>query len=413
MQAGARDRYQLPLALHEDDLLDTLVTDLYWPADRSGMELLARLTPLKQLARARTCNGLDSRLVHMPASAVAAATFGRATRYPWFEVRKDLALSRAAQRRALKRDAAIFSYSYYAAAAFSGAGQDWPYRFIFQIHPHSWPVRQLLREEWEMRPDARGSLNVEYELSLDDNAYRRLAEEPLLANGWVAASSYTASILSQQGIPRNAIHVVPYGVDTTLHFARTHPPAAHTMFTAIFVGSMIQRKGLAYLIDAIRMLNSRQLRLVLCGRGFRDDDLLARNSDLPIEVRVAPAKADLVKLIQASDLMVFPSLVEGFGHVILETMACGVPVLTTPNTCGPDVITNGIDGFIVPIRDAGAIAERLAWCVENRSELVSIGEQAALRAKEFTWERFRSGIRSAYRHMLLDACSTAAPMAEA
>lgn len=405
VQAGARDQYQLPLALYEGDLLDTLVTDLYWPADGGFAKALARVQPLQRLVGSRFCEGLDSKLVHMPLQAATAAAFLYGSGNQRLASYKDQVLSHAARNRAVRREAAIFAYSYYAAEAFAGLKQRWPYRFIFQIHPHSWGVRQLLREELERRPEARASLEAEYELALDEQMYRRLAEEPLMANGWVAASSYTANVLAQQGIDRSAVHVVPYGVNADAYPARTQPPASDSPFTIIFLGSMIQRKGLSYLLDAIRLLKSRHVRLLLCGRGFIDEALLASNSDLPIEVHTGLARPNMVRAIHASDVMVLPSLVEGFAHVILEAMACAVPVITTPNTCGPDVIVEGIHGNIVPIRDPEAIAKQLAWGLDHRFDLAAMGVKASSRAREFTWPRFRADIRAAYQAMLANAAT--------
>ena len=406
VQAGARDRYQLPLALYEDGLLEALITDLYWPAERRGFAALDGLGPFKRLASERNCRGIDSRLVHMPMRAVAADIATHLTGNRRVSVHKDTILSRSARHEAEKRQAAIFSYSYYAAEAFSGWDRRWPYRFIFQIDPHWDPIRELLGEGWTLRPETRESLKVEYELTLNDDDYQRLANEPLLANGWVAASSYTANILALQGIPRNVVHVVPYGVDTQVYQERSQPPNAESAFTILFLGSMIQRKGLAYLLDAVRLLGTRQVRLVICGRGYRDDRLLSANSDLSAQVKVALSRANLVETIQSSDVMVLPSLVEGFAHVILEAMSCGVPVITTPNTCGPDVISEGVHGFIVPIRDPVAIADKLAWGIENRQALAEMGRAAAAQARLFTWERFRSGIRQAYRAMLASAAGS-------
>ena len=95
-----------------------------------------------------------------------------------------------------------------------------------------------------------------------------------------------------------------------------------------------------------------------------------------------------------------PSLAEGFALVILEVMSGGVPVITTSHTCAPDVMVDGEHGFIVPIRDSAAIAERLNWGIEHRADLAVMGEAAAAQSRIFTWERFRAGIREAYVEMV-------------
>ena len=90
-------------------------------------------------------------------------------------------------------------------------------------------------------------------------------------------------------------------------------------------------------------------------------------------------------------MLVLPSLFEGFGLVILEAMSQGVPVITTPHTCGPDIISDGIDGFIVPIRSADAIAEKIRL-FKNRDFLITMSEQAIAKAALYNWERYRRSI---------------------
>jgi glycosyltransferase involved in cell wall biosynthesis len=163
---------------------------------------------------------------------------------------------------------------------------------------------------------------------------------------------------------------------------------------------MIQRKGLSYLLEAIRLLKTDRIRLLLCGRGHVDRQLLAEYDDLAIEIKTGLPRGQLVHNIHMGDIFVLPSLVEGFGHVILENMACGLPVMATDHTCAPDIIREGQHGFLVPIQSAEALAERLDWGMRNRTELAEMGRAAAVRAREFTWEKFRAGIVDAYKSML-------------
>jgi glycosyltransferase involved in cell wall biosynthesis len=89
---------------------------------------------------------------------------------------------------------------------------------------------------------------------------------------------------------------------------------------------------------------------------------------------------------------VFPSLAEGFGHVLLEAMACGLPVLSTTHTAAPDLITNGEDGFVVAPRDAELLARNIEWALEHRTELRRMGRAARAKAEQFTWARFRASV---------------------
>ena len=89
-----------------------------------------------------------------------------------------------------------------------------------------------------------------------------------------------------------------------------------------------------------------------------------------------------------ADVFVFPSLFEGFALVILEAMAAGLPVITTPNTAGPDLIEDGKEGLIVPAGDANALREAMQSLLHNPERARSMGRAAHEKAKEFTWERY-------------------------
>ena len=91
----------------------------------------------------------------------------------------------------------------------------------------------------------------------------------------------------------------------------------------------------------------------------------------------------------------YPSLFEGFGLVITEAMSQGMVVITTPHTAGPDVINDGLDGFIVPIRDASAITERLDRLRHDRDLLAHMGAQALNAARRREWKSFRHDLRQA------------------
>jgi glycosyltransferase involved in cell wall biosynthesis len=194
--------------------------------------------------------------------------------------------------------------------------------------------------------------------------------------------------------------VVPYGVDSA-HFperARSADPPGP--YTVAYVGSMVQRKGLSYLLDAVRSIGRQHIRVVLCGRGFIDRELLTRYTDLNLDIRVGLSDAELVRVLHDCDVFALPSLAEGFGHVILETMSCGLPVIATRHTCAPDVYEDGVEGFIVPVRDARAIEEKLTWGLNHRDQLADMGGLAAARARQFTWQKFRLDIRRAYAPMV-------------
>jgi glycosyltransferase involved in cell wall biosynthesis len=397
--ATARDGYQLPLALHESGQLDRLVTEAYWPADRRWFRPLGRRIP-ERLIEARYREGLPSERVDIVWSALAAAGWMRATRSGRLHAFADGRLGMRARDLALRHGAPLFSYSYYARTAFAGVGSSLPCRFIFQLHPHPRTIRRLIREELDRVPEAAQSLRAEHEMSISERQFEALAAEPHLANGWVVASSISARTLAEEGLPHAQIHVVPYGVNLEAFPERSAPPVRTGPLRAIFVGSLVQRKGLRDLLEAARQLGPTALELTICGRGGVDRQLLDSYRDVNARVRIGLGRSELVSQLHASEVFVLPSIAEGFAHVILEAMATGLPVVASTNTCSTDVVRDGVDGWTIPIRSPESIAEKLTWGLEHREDLAMMGRAAACRAREFTWERFRTGIRSAYAEML-------------
>ncbi len=397
VHAGRRDQYQVALALQEGGLLERLVTDIYFPLDQPWfLRTVGRLFSAAWL-RKRYCNGLPSAKVRcaVPALAVIAAQrlLPAANLYPL----SDALLGRMAARLARRAGAAVFSYSTYAAEALAGTRAGERPKLLFQMHPHPASARRVLEEELRQTPLAATSLLREYELSISPRAYRRLVREPELADAIVVASRFCAHTLAENGIPTQRVYVVPYGVDTASFPEKPLGWRPGDRLKLVFLGSIIQRKGVSYLLEAMRRVQGRPVELVLCGRVAPDRRLLMGYEGLPITVRLGLAHEQVVRELHAADLFVFPSLLEGFGQVILEAMACGLPVITTPHTCGPDVLVEGEHGFVVPIRDSAALADRILWALDHRERLAEMGRQAAMRAREFTWERFREGIRCAYR----------------
>ena len=163
------------------------------------------------------------------------------------------------------------------------------------------------------------------------------------------------------------------------------------MFRVVFVGQLVQRKGLEYLLKAWKKLQLPDAELVLAGRGRVDEELLAAfQSDFVYLGNVSQER--LQALYDSSDLFCMPSLVEGFGLVYLEALSRGVPVIATPNTGAADILRDGEEGFIVPIQDVDALAEKIEWAYRHRENLAEMGVAARKLAEQYSWSRFRAGI---------------------
>jgi glycosyltransferase involved in cell wall biosynthesis len=95
-------------------------------------------------------------------------------------------------------------------------------------------------------------------------------------------------------------------------------------------------------------------------------------------------------------MVALPSIAEGFGLVILEAMACGVPVLCTTSTGGANFIAHRQNGLLIAPGSVAAIEQELAWALTHRDELFQIGQAARVEAEKHTWAEYRRKFFAAY-----------------
>jgi len=210
----------------------------------------------------------------------------------------------------------------------------------------------------------------------------------------LAPSDFVRDGLIELGAPADKIRLVPYGLPSEWFGPLEADPIPGRV---LFVGGVGLRKGNHYLAEACRILADRGVAADFRVVGPYDAQEIA--SPLfagPTYVGQVPRGQVHQEFLRA-DVFAFPTLVEGFALSHLEAMACGLPVVTTPN-CGP-AVRDGQDGFVVPPRDARALADRIQTIISDRALRKRMGESARERAAAFSW--------SHYRERLLDAVSEA------
>jgi glycosyltransferase involved in cell wall biosynthesis len=212
------------------------------------------------------------------------------------------------------------------------------------------------------------------------------AAEQTLADVVVAASSFSKATLLENGVSGEKVRVVPYGVGA--EFLCEDPTsrqggAAGRGLRFLYAGYLTKRKGVGTLLDAWRGLGVTGAELRLAGGGGWD-------GPLPADVRLLGqvSREVLREEMARADVFVFPSLFEGFGLVLLEAMAAGLPVITTPNTAGPDLMSDGEAGWIVPPGDAAGLREAMMKFVREPQSARVMGERARHLAGAYTWGRY-------------------------
>jgi glycosyltransferase involved in cell wall biosynthesis len=404
VHSGARDAYQVARALDEAGRLECLVTDLYWPADRPWTAHLLRLLPepfrtqLQQRSEPALCS---PHVRPLTGRGLLTLLLDKLPKVPFAWRRgmmrhNDAALGQYAGRRAMHTGATLLSYSYYGYHAF--AQTTYP-GILFQLHPHPASMRRILKAELAAHPECSQSLSKEWELSLPEEDFNRLVEEPRMAAHILVASSFTRDTLVEHGTPSHAITVIPYGVDCARFSPSPEPRRTGATLRLLFVGRINQRKGIRYLLEALQLLGRPDVHLVVCGRVVDDLEIFKPFAS-QVEIRPDVNQSELLAAYREADLFVFPSVAEGFGQVLLESLACGLPVLSTTHTAAPDLIEDMVQGWIVAPARPDLLAERIAWACIHRRELEQMRAAARARAEEFTWQRFRRGVVASFERFL-------------
>jgi glycosyltransferase involved in cell wall biosynthesis len=398
---SARDKYQVAQGLEEAGLLDCLVTDFYWPKNTWWAHAVNRYAPphLSSVLLDRQNNAVaQSKTRQCPWSGLASIALNRLPKLPFsWRARSmrwsDHRLGRRAGKIASASGSTLLSYSYYGYSAFSASSPSVP-KILFQLHPHPASVRSILRAELESYPECADSLNKEWELALSEKDFSRLVEEPAMAQRWIVASSFTRETLIQNGLDGSHIHVVPYGIDADeFTSAQTSSPDASLSgpLKVLFVGRLTQRKGIRYLLGALDRVNTRHIHLTVCGWAVDDLALLKRYGDR-ITVKASTTQEEIKRAYRQADIFILPSVAEGFGYVLLEAMAFGVPIIGTTRTAAPDLIRDGEEGLIVEPSSVDGIAAALDWAASHRTQVRAMGSAARDRVRRFSWRTFRQSV---------------------
>jgi glycosyltransferase involved in cell wall biosynthesis len=195
-----------------------------------------------------------------------------------------------------------------------------------------------------------------------------------LADYVFSPSSFVRNSFLAHGFKPEQILEDIYLVD----FSHFQPPnearPAQRPFTIINTGMLCLRKGTPYLLEAFRLIRKEvpDVRFLLTDAVMDNvKPIMTQYGDLPIEWAPSLPKDKLAERLRSADLFILPSLEEGLVRTAQEAMACGLPVILTPNTGANDFVTEGVNGSVIPIRNPQAIRDTaLVW-----------------------WERIRGGYR--------------------
>jgi len=389
-QIGARRHYAVPLAFHQANMLERLVTDasgdIFPWSVVNWLPASLRRGALERIASRRT--GLPIERIRGVFIFTLFVHLGPGRRKPGEDnislwLRRNRQYGELVVRAGLSPARAIYVFNGAGLEILREAARSALFRVLDQTSaPMRWDARLLTEEatrwpEWLSAAEHSGNWLPMAE---------REEEEWRLAERIICGSNYVKDSVQAVGGPVDKCRVVPYGYaiddeldvgggDTGFGLIRPEPPAATPRLPGklrvLFAGTLSLRKGIPYLYEAIRLLKSENIEWRFVGPSAISPHGLARLKGLA-DVRGPVPRSGMPEHYRWADVLVLPSISEGSANVCYEALGNGVSVITTPN-CG-SVVQDGINGFIVPIRSPEALAEKLESLVKNPEMLGIVSE---------------------------------------
>jgi len=363
-QVGAREYYSIPRALYRQSSLLHLYTDSWVPPS----SLLARFVPSRALAGRFHPD--------LPSTAVRAPRLGSLP----FELRSRLLATSPGWPRTIARNAwfqrwacrqlerirrpapSLFSYSYAARFIFRLARQRGQTCVLGQMDPGP-EEEQIVLAERRRYPNLAGSWQP-----APPHYWQHWAEELELAHRIVVNSPWSRDCLLSQGVPASKLHLIPLVYEPS-HSLITQSaptaPVASTPFQLLFLGTVGLRKGIARLLDAMRILENDPVQLTLAGPSELDPQAWAGAPNIRW---LGPVPRSQVSALYArAHAMILPTLSDGFAITQLEALAHGCPVIASP-FCG-EVVTPGRNGWLLSSLEPEAIAATITEAMATAHEL--------------------------------------------
>lgn len=286
----------------------------------------------------------------------------------------------------------VYCYEYSARETFEAATRR-GIRKVYEIpSPEHDFVERLLADEMQAFPELRTRATPYFERVRAARAERRRSEWHL-ADLVVVNSTFTLKTFAEAGLDTGKVVVVPYGAPAPV--LRLIRPAAGRPFRFLWAGTFSIRKGAHHMLEAWRLLrNAADVELHIYGAWTLPDRL--RGSLSPaIHFHGAIPQSELFDRYGEADALVFPTLCDGFGLVVTEAFAHGVPVITTDRAGAADIVRHGENGLIIPAGDVAALAAAMDWCIDHRAELGNMRAKALQTAADRPWEAYRGELAAA------------------
>jgi glycosyltransferase involved in cell wall biosynthesis len=188
---------------------------------------------------------------------------------------------------------------------------------------------------------------------------------------------------------------VTNGVEERFFQSRVYPPSVAPRL--LYVGSWLDQRGIYYIAEALKILAERLPGVHLTVAGCHNQAAEVKKyfaASLHDRITVIPfvEAPRMPEIYAAHDIFLFPSLMEGLPLAVLEAMAGGMPVVTTESCGMPDVVTDDVNGLLVPPADTGAIIEAVMRLADSPELRQRLGQAAQRTVRSNTWDKIAARV---------------------
>ncbi len=390
------------LALAECDALVAYVTTFVFRDDGKLARALSRFPALKRRLepelrrRAITCIA-PSDVHSYPFWEVIRSLTEKAGAGP---VPADMAWSRMSDRfdrlvaeTYVPKAEAVQCFEYTALAAFTRAKDMGVARILHLPSLDSRQFEDIQRRERAQWPELASRHDAYFEAKFEGRYARRCAEIAL-ADVIITNSTLTAKSHIRAGADPEKTFVASLGAPAPLDYVERRPDDRQRPLRAVWAGPFSLRKGAHYLLKAWQIFKPGTAATLDIYGAMALPERLLRDQPDGVVVHGSVPQSQLFQAFQAADVLVFPTLSDGYGMVIAEALAHGLPVITTDQAGAADLITPA-NGLVVPAADPDALADALRWCLDHRRALDDMRFQALETARQRQWADFRHDLISA------------------
>lgn len=398
--------YRLAKALNNDGLLDTYVTTVY-EKDHSLSHYFGLILgdPYKHKIQSKRCEGLDDAKVHQ-IHEIRGLLFLSLIRLPILK-RMYRAYGRhlcntfgkKVAKYAIKRNVkAVVMYDTTACSCFEYIKAHAPWiKCILDVS--SIPSMSRIRiYERIMKDEESQALYIENSHLWNKKFNKNNSKEIQLADFFLSPSSFVSDCLIECGAKLNSILKLPYGVDTSRFSRVVISPSLPLRL--VYTGSVIHGKGLHYLLKLVRELKGKVHLDIFGGVDATTELYQDYCKENNISFHGFVSHDIMLNYYKKAHLFVFPSLGEGFSLAALEAMSSGLPIICTTNSGINDIVSNGINGYVVGAGNYNELMDIMTQLIESPDLLKSLGQNAWITAQEFTWERYNSEVIKIISHIL-------------